>query len=116
MAAADSGNLFQALPSSLAGERVDELLSLPGLRVERIISTGQATPEGQWYDSDNDEWVVLLRGAAGLRFEDEVLERSLAPGDWLLIRARRRHRVTWTAADQPTVWLAVHGDANNEAG
>ena len=79
-----------------------------GARVERIVSTGQATPPGEWYDQDGDEWVVLLSGAAGLLFEGEAAARPLEPGDWVLIPAHARHRVEWTAADEPTVWLAVH--------
>lgn len=80
----------------------------PGARLERIVSRGQATPDGEWYDQDANEWVVLLRGAAALRFEDEPEPRVLGPGDWLDIPAHRRHRVEWTAPDEPTIWLALH--------
>ena len=111
----DYGNLFAGLPSSSAQERFDDLLSLPGVRIERIVSTGQATAAGEWYDQEQDEWVVLLRGRAGLRFEDETAEHELAPGAWLFIKAHRRHRVMWTAAGETTVWLAIHMNANNAA-
>jgi cupin 2 domain-containing protein len=47
-----------------------------------------------------------LKGAARLRFEDEVVE--MGPGDHVNIPARRKHRVEWTTPDEPTVWLAVH--------
>ena len=54
--------------------------------------------------------MLLLKGAARLRFADEEEERVLGPGDCLLIAAHRRHRVEWTAPATPTVWLAVfHG-------
>lgn len=103
------GNLFSCLPvCPEAAERFEALLERPGLRIERIVSTGQASPEGFWYDQPEEEWVVLLSGAAGLRFADEPEVRSMKPGDWLLIPARTRHRVEWTEAAQPTVWLAVH--------
>ena len=105
-----TGNLFADLPSAAAGEVFSELLSRPGLRIERIVSHGQASPPGFWYDQAQGEWVVVLRGRARLRFEDEAAARDLAPGDMLEIAARRRHRVEWTATDQPTVWLAVHYD------
>jgi cupin 2 domain-containing protein len=85
-----------------------ELLSRPRLRIEKIVSTGQASPDGFWYDQPQAEWVVLLRGRARLRFEDEVEARSLVSGDVVDITPHRRHRVEWTAADEPTVWLAVH--------
>lgn len=77
-------------------------------RLERIVSVGHATPPGEWYDQDTNEWVVVLRGAAILRFEDEPAPRRLAPGDWLDIPAHRRHRVEWTEPGEPTIWLALH--------
>ncbi len=104
-----SQNLYDDLPASPeAGERFDALLARPGLRIERIVSTGQASPPDFWYDQDEAEWVLLLQGAAALRFADEPAERVLRPGDWLYIAAHRRHRVEWTAAGEATVWLAVH--------
>lgn len=77
------------------------------LRIERIVSTGQASPPGFWYDQEEHEWVLLLAGRAGLRFEDEDEERELVPGDPVLIPAHARHRVEWTADDEPTIWLAI---------
>lgn len=102
-------NLLTNLPACAANsaERIDELLSRPGLRVERIVSTGQASPSGFWYDQAEGEWVVLLSGAAGLRFEHEDHTRLLAPGDCLDIPAHYRHRVEWTAPGTATIWLAV---------
>ena len=101
-------NLFAGLPTSLPEEMVEVLLRTPAARLERIVSFGQATPAGQWHDGDTNEWVVLLRGAAGLRFEDESTPCVLGPGDWVDIPAHRRHRVDWTAPSEPTVWLALH--------
>ena len=100
-------NLFAGIVPQAAEEQVSVLLSRPGLRIERIVSTGQASPEGFWYDQPQDEWVVLLAGAAGLLIEGEA-ERHLHPGDTVFLPARRRHRVTGTDPDRPTVWLAVH--------
>jgi len=102
-----AGNLFSGWPTSVDHEHFEELLKRPGLRIERIVSTGQASPPGFWYDQPQDEWVVLLSGSAGLRFESEAEVRKLKPGDWLHIRAHVRHRVEWTDAAQPSVWLAV---------
>ena len=104
-----AGNLFADLPATQeAAERLATLLDRPGLRIERIVSTGQASPPGFWYQQADAEWVVLLAGEALLRFEDESEARRLRAGDWLLIEALRRHRVEWTAPATPTVWLAVH--------
>ncbi len=102
-----TANLFDPLPAPSGEEAFTELLLRRGVRIERIVSTGQSTPEEAPYDQDHDEWVVLLRGAAGLWVEGEG-ERALCPGDHVFLPARTRHRVTWTAADEHTVWLAVH--------
>ncbi|MBI5790670.1 MAG: cupin [Rhodocyclales bacterium] len=104
-----SGNLFAGLAEAVGGEeRFEELLARSGFRVERIVSTGQASPPGFWYDQDVAEWVLLLSGAAQIRFEDETEPRTLAPGDWLDIAAHRRHQVIWTDPEQASVWLAIH--------
>ena len=104
----DFGNLFEGLDAKAPDERFDALLTRPGLRIERIVSTGQAGAEGQWYDQPQTEWVVLLSGSAVLRFEDEAEPRVLRPGDWVTIAPHRRHRVEATDAQTPSVWLAVH--------
>jgi cupin 2 domain-containing protein len=100
-------NLFDDLPAGTAGESFTELLSREGVQIERIVSTGQATPVDQPYRQAHDEWVLLLAGAAGLRIEGEA-EHALRPGDHVLIAAHRPHWVTWTAKDEPTIWLAIH--------
>ena len=100
-------NLFDHLPTSSPDQEIVELLSRPGVCIERIVSTGQSTPTDAPYDQAHDEWVVLLQGAAGLWVDGET-ERNLLPGDHLLFPAHRLHRITWTAKDEPTVWLAVH--------
>jgi cupin 2 domain-containing protein len=101
-------NLFRDLPTSLAAERVDVLVDAPGVRLDRIVSLAHATPPGEWYDQETNEWVILLRGRAALRFEDESAPRVLEPGDHVLIAAHRRHRVEWTEPSAHTVWLALH--------
>lgn len=102
------GNLLTGLPAAQASEQIEHLVERPGLRIERIVSIGQASPPGFWYDQPDDEFVVLLTGAARLRFENGDLGLDLKPGDWVEIPAHARHRVEWTEADPPTVWLAVH--------
>ena len=100
-------NLLRDLPDARAGEITETLVAAPGMRIERIVSLGQASPPGFWYDQDEAEWVLLLAGAARLRFADEPAARDLRPGDQLLIAAHRRHRVEWTDPSAPTIWLAV---------
>ena len=102
------GNLFARLPRAGADEDITALLTTPSVRIERIVSTGQASPPGFWWDQDWAEWVVLLTGGAGLRFDSEAEVRELKPGDYLHIPAHARHRVEWTHPSEPTVWLAIH--------
>ena len=100
-------NLFDSLPDTAAVECVDNLLARPRIRIERIVSFGQANPPGFWYDQEEGEWVLVLAGAARLRFADESEARLLGPGDWLDIIPHRRHRVDWTDPMTPTIWLAI---------
>jgi cupin 2 domain-containing protein len=103
----DSGNLFRAVPEAAREELFDTLVQAQGVTVERIVSTGQATPPGEWYDQAQHEFVVLMAGSAALRFEAESGERELEPGDWVWIPAHARHRVVRTSAHPAAVWLAV---------
>jgi cupin 2 domain-containing protein len=99
-------NLFAEIPAAIRQELVKELIAAAEVRIERIVSHGQASPPGFWYDQDQAEWVVVLQGAAKLRFDDGIVE--MKPGDFVDIPAHRRHRVDWTTPDEPTIWLAVH--------
>jgi cupin 2 domain-containing protein len=92
----------------LGHEIVQQLASGGSFKLERIISLGQATPAGQWYDQDEDEWVVLLAGSAGLRLASQPGEIVLRPGDYLHIAAHERHRVEWTDPKEETIWLALY--------
>jgi cupin 2 domain-containing protein len=100
-------NLLSLPERAVAAERIDALLSRPGLRIERIVSWGQASPDGFWYDQAESEWVLVIAGAARLRFEDETAARHLVAGDWVDIAPHRRHRVDWTDPEMATIWLAV---------
>jgi len=99
-------NLLRNLPHADTAEIAERLAGSANVRIERIVSQGQTSPAGFWYDQDETEFVLLLDGAARLGFADGETQ-SLAPGDWIEIAAHRRHRVEWTAPDQPTVWLTV---------
>lgn len=101
-------NLFDAIPNELSQEWFQTLLDNANVKIERIVSRGHASPAEFWYDQDWDEWVLLLKGSAGLRFEgqDEIV--ALRPGDWILIPSKVKHRVDWTDEHVETVWLAIH--------
>jgi len=100
-------NLFDDIPPELTAELSNRLAFRKGMRIERIVSRGHCSPKGFWYDQGETEWVLLLRGAAMLRFEkdDEIVE--MKPGDHITISPRSRHRIEWTTPDEDTVWLAV---------
>lgn len=104
----DQPNLFSNIPMSLPQELIETILSKPNVRIERIVSQGQSSPDGYWYDQEQSEFVVLLQGAARLQFEDCEIE--MKPGSFIDIPAHRRHRVEWTSPDEQTIWLAVHYD------
>ena len=103
----NSSSIFADIPSRLAEELCQTLLTKPTVHIERIISTGQSSPTNFWYDQPQDEWVLVLQGRARLAFEHQP-DLELGCGDYLLIPAHCRHRVAWTDAEIPTVWLAVH--------
>lgn len=103
-------SLLDDLPAGPeAAERFEDLLTRPGVRIERIVSSGQSTPPGEWLDQGWDEWVLLVAGRAGLTLDGEA-SMVLEPGVHLLIPAGKRHRVDFT--ETPTVWLAVHFDGS----
>ena len=106
----ERGNLFADISPQLAREEMTTLVSAPTVRIERIVSRGQASAPDFWYDQPQAEWVIVLAGRAELRFADDGATTRLEVGDWLHIPARRRHRVEWTDPTQATVWLAVHHD------
>jgi cupin 2 domain-containing protein len=98
-------NIFDDLPQHLPKELIQILLRAADLRIERIISHGHASPTGFWYDQAQHEWVIVLKGAARLQFEDGMVE--MKPGDFINIPACKKHRVDWTTPGEPTVWLGV---------
>jgi len=100
-------NLFADFPHNLPEELVEVLAENKQVRIERIVSTGHASPEGFWYDQKEHEWVAVLKGEAKLVFDGDDEPIHMKPGDYVNIPAHRKHRVEWTSPDEPTVWLAV---------
>ena len=101
-------NIFTNIPDQIPEELFQTLAETSGVKIERIISHGQASPEGFWYDQGQDEWVLLLQGSATLRFQDSEQTLTLEPGDYITIPAHQKHRVESTDPDTPTIWLAIH--------
>jgi len=100
-----TANLFAEIPSNLPDELFTTLLQAANVRIERIISHGHASAPDFWYDQPQHEWVIVLKGAARLQFEDGMVEMKV--GDFINIPAFKKHRVEWTTPDEPTIWLAV---------
>ena len=100
-------NLFDSIPADLPGEVVAPLLRGGSFRVERIVSQGQASPQGIWYDQDEHEWVLVVDGRAAVEFEGQADMVELRRGSYLNIPAHARHRVAWTDPNTRTVWLAI---------
>lgn len=108
MAMNSVNNLFSDVSLKFEEELYETVLERETFRIERIVSHGHCSPEGFWYDQDEHEWVVLLKGSAVLRFESISETAKLNPGDYLHIDRHVRHRVDWTDPEQETVWLAIH--------
>jgi cupin 2 domain-containing protein len=98
-------NLLSSLPATISSELTEALVQVKHVRIERIVSEGHASPPGFWYEQSENEFVLLIQGAAKLRFDDSDFE--MKSGDWINIPAHRRHRVEWTTPGKKTVWLAV---------
>lgn len=105
-------NLFENIPAILPEERFENLLVREKLKIERIISHGHKTPDGEWYDQTWDEWVLLLQGKAKLVYKDGKT-RDMQEGDYVFIPARTQHRVEWTQPNSNTIWLAIHFEPEN---
>jgi cupin 2 domain-containing protein len=107
---ATPASLFANIPSTLTGELFESIAASPQMRIERIVSRGHASPEGFWYDQPRNEWVMVVKGEAVLRFEQSGHTIRMKPGDHVNIIAGERHRVDWTSGSEDTIWLAVFYD------
>lgn len=102
------GKIDLLKPVAAVPDEVTEVLaSGRNVRIERIVSMGQSSPSGFWYDQDEEEFVVLLSGSAVLLFEDGRQYVDLKAGEAVLIHAHVKHRVESTDKKKKSVWLAV---------
>ena len=100
-------NIFDGVPDEIREEIILEIISSENIRIERIISKGQSSPENFWYDQNENEWVIVLRGKAKLQFFDSNHPVELKEGDYINIPSHNKHRIVWTDPDNETIWLAV---------
>jgi cupin 2 domain-containing protein len=101
-------NIFSDIPDAIPEEIFETIIEKESFRLERIVSDGQLTAEDEWYDEDENEWFILLKGSAGLLLEGDKEPLVLKPGDYLNLPGHRKHKVLWTDADEKTIWLALH--------
>lgn len=106
-------NIGSNIPGELSDELVQTLFEGRTIRIDRIVSHGQVSPPGFWYDQEASEFVMVIKGRAKLCFDGEEGLVMLGPGDYLMIPARVRHRVEWTDPDQDTVWLAIYCESEH---
>lgn len=102
-------NIFDVPPRLPNQELLETLVSAHNILIERIISTGQTTPPGEWYDQDRDEWVLLVQGEASLAYVDGS-QKKLIAGNYIFIPAHQKHRVEYTSSEPPCIWLAIHAN------
>jgi len=107
------GNIFAGIPAQIPEELEHVLHSGGPVTVKRIVSKGQSSPPSGWYDQDDNEWVLVLKGEGLLAFEHEA-DIRLREGDYCFIPAHKKHRVKWTPGDRETVWLAIHFPVRGE--
>jgi cupin 2 domain-containing protein len=102
-------NLLSNLPNlNTKDEEFKTLFESKNIKIERIVSTGQSSPEEFWYEQAQDEWVMILEGEAVLSFEDD--DMMMSKGDFVHIPAYKKHRVKSTKKDSHTIWLAIFFD------
>ncbi len=101
------GNVFRSVPDKIPNELFEDIISGDNIRIERIISYGHTSPASGWYDQNENEWVILLKGEAKIEIENEELIHLLG-GSYLNIPSHTKHKVVWTKPDMETIWLAIH--------
>ncbi len=102
-----NGNIYQEIPTDLPEELSEILIAHKGVKIERIVSKGHCSDPDFWYDQDEHEWVMVLKGEARLRFEEGDRVLHMKEGMYVNIPAHERHRVEWTTEKEETIWLAV---------
>lgn len=101
------GNIFESIPSEIKAEIFEPIAQSGTVKIERIISHGHRSPATGWYDQNQNEWVMVVQGAAKIEFEGGE-SVTLEAGSYLNIPAHTKHQVAWTTTEMETIWLAVH--------
>ena len=99
-------SIFSDIPSEIPNEIFEDIITTDKLRIKRIVSKGQTSPDTGWYDQSENEWLIILSGYGVIEYINGVKVR-LKQGDYLNIKAHEQHRVIETSPDEATVWLAI---------
>ena len=102
-----TSNIFTNIPKQMSGEIFENIISKDNIKIQRIVSKGDTTPKDEWYNQEDDEWVIIMQGEAVLSFENQK-NIKLKAGEYINIPAYTKHRVSWTIETQETIWLAIH--------
>ena len=100
-------NIFSEIPNSLKEELFEDIISTENIKIERIISDGHSSPKEGWYESEQNEWVIVLEGDAILTLESGE-NITLKRGDYYNISAFTKHKVSQTSKSEKTIWLAIY--------
>lgn len=98
-------NIFDEIPVDKSEEKFFEIFKDEKIKIEKIVSNGQKSPQDFWYEQEKNEFVLVIEGFAIVEFED--FEVELKKGDCLNIKAYQKHRVKFTTLDETTIWFAV---------
>lgn len=101
------GNILGNIPTDLSEEVFTNIEQSNSLKIERIVSKGHTSSD--WYDQDQNEWVMVVQGSATIEYDDGA-KFDMEAGSYLNIPAHQRHKVTRTDASIETIWLAIHYD------
>jgi cupin 2 domain-containing protein len=105
MKAFDKSNIFANVPELIPIELFETIIQTQNIKIERIVSKGQQSEQNFWYDQDQSEWVLVIKGEARIQFEDRLV--TLQAGDYIHIAPHQKHRVDWTDPEKETIWLAI---------
>ena len=103
----EPGNIFDSIPRNLDKEVFEQIIQDENVKIERIVSKGHSSPESGWYNQEQNEWVIILRGEAIISFENGK-QLKLNEGSHFNIPAHQKHKVSCTNPNTETIWLAVH--------
>ena len=104
------GNIFKDPPlNEFQPESFETLVKTMAIHIERIVTNPHFQAPGQWFDQENDEWVLLAEGEAEIELiTGEIIK--LKKGDYFLIPSLMRHRLYSVSNNPGCVWLGIHAD------